>query len=96
MDVPVIISDKFQQSVEYENVEVPQIQFIDRVSGPSSFNETGLLSAGYGGGEGFFRPFLALLRIVVELSASFRALDDEEFFVIEGSLCTISPPRMLT
>ena len=31
VDVPVIISDKFQQSIVYENVEVPQIQFIDRV-----------------------------------------------------------------
>ena len=32
-----------------------------------------------------FRPFFTLLQIVSELSASFRALDDEEFFVIEGS-----------
>ena len=31
MDVLVIISDKFQQSIVYENVEVPQIQFIDRM-----------------------------------------------------------------
>ena len=31
VDVPVIISDKFQQSIVYEDVEVPQIQFIDRV-----------------------------------------------------------------
>ena len=27
----MIISDKFQQSIVYENVKVPQIQFIDRV-----------------------------------------------------------------
>ena len=31
VDVPAIISDKFQQSIVYEDVEVPQIQFIDRV-----------------------------------------------------------------
>ena len=31
VDVPVIISDKLQQSIVHENVEVPQIQFIDRV-----------------------------------------------------------------
>ena len=30
VDVPVIISDKFQQSIVYEDVEL-QIQFIDRV-----------------------------------------------------------------
>ena len=40
--------------------------------------------------KGFFRPFwpfFALLRVVPELSASrsWRALDDEESFVIEGS-----------
>ena len=28
VDVPVIISDKLPQSIVYENVEVPQIQFI--------------------------------------------------------------------
>ena len=33
-----------------------------------------------------FSTFFALLRIVPELSASFRALDDEEFFVIGGPL----------
>ena len=31
VDVPVIISDKFLQSIVYEDVEVPQIQFIDSV-----------------------------------------------------------------
>ena len=31
VDVPAIISDKFQQSIVHEDVEVPQIQFIDRV-----------------------------------------------------------------
>ena len=31
--VPVIICDKFQQSVVHVNVEVPQIQFIDRNGG---------------------------------------------------------------
>ena len=44
----------------------------------------------YDGSEGVFRPFwpfFALLRVVPELSASrsWGALDDEEFFVIEGS-----------
>ena len=57
-------------------VEVSQIQFIRR--------------AGFDGSEGVFRPFwpfFALLRVVPELSASrsWGALDDEEFFVIEGS-----------
>ena len=33
VDVPVFISDKFQQSLSYEYVEVPQFQFIDRVVG---------------------------------------------------------------
>ena len=46
---------------------------------------------GYDGSEGVFRPFwpfFALLRVVPELSASFwswGALDEEEFFVMEGS-----------
>ena len=31
VDVPVIISDKLQQSIVDENLEVPKIQFIDRV-----------------------------------------------------------------
>ena len=31
MDVPVIISDKFLLFMSYENLEVPQLQFIDRV-----------------------------------------------------------------
>ena len=31
VDVPVIISDKFRQSIVYVNVKVPQFQFIDRV-----------------------------------------------------------------
>ena len=43
---------------------------------------------------GVFSAFFALLLVVPELSASFRALDDEEFFLIEGllsiSLCTFS------
>ena len=34
---------------------------------------------------GGFSAFFALLPVVPELSAGFRALDDEEFFVIEGS-----------
>ena len=33
-----------------------------------------------------FCPFFALLRVVPEVSASFRVLDDEEFFAVEGSL----------
>ena len=31
VDVPVFISDKIQQSIVFEDVEVPQIQFFDRV-----------------------------------------------------------------
>ena len=54
-------------------------------------------SAGCGGGEGGFSgfsAFFALLRVVPECSASFRswgALDDEEFFVIEGSGVALTP-----
>ena len=32
-----------------------------------------------------FSAFFALLRVVPELSACWGALDDEEFFVVEGS-----------
>ena len=31
VDVPVIVSEKLQQSIVHENLEVPQIQFVDRV-----------------------------------------------------------------
>ena len=80
MDVPVIISDMLQQSF-VEFVEVPQLQFIDRVVVSS---------------KGFlphFAHFFALLRVVPELSASrsWGALDDEEFFVIEGSGVALTP-----
>ena len=55
-----------------------------------------LSSAGYGGGEGFFGAFCAIFRappVVPELSASrsWGALDDEEFFVIEGSGVALTP-----
>ena len=40
--------------------------------------------------DGFAFSRVALLRVVLELSASFRALDDEEFFVIEGSCQLVS------
>ena len=51
---------------------------------------------GYDGSEGVFSgfsAFFALLRVVSELSAScsWRALDDEEFFVIEGSGVALTP-----
>ena len=89
--------------------DVPVVQVVVRVRGGASDSvhrqswwtfsfatETGTLSA-YGGGEGFFSgvsAFFALLRVVPELSASFRswgALDDEEFFVIEGSRVALTP-----
>ena len=38
-----------------------------------------------------FSAFSVLLRVVPELSASFGALDDEEFFVIEGSRVAGTP-----
>ena len=47
---------------------------------------------------GLFRPFFALLPFVPELSASFRswgALDDEEFFVIEGWGVALTPGVVL-
>ena len=148
VDVPVICSDKFLQFLFF-GVEVPQLQFIDRVaettyceipqvqflekvvdvpvecnvrclletvqktvevlqlalidkvddvllcrsssgsrggclrfsSSPESVdlpvcNERGFFLYGYGGGEGFFHgfsAFFALLRVVPELSASFRS-----------------------
>ena len=46
-DVPVV------QVVVGVSWKVSQIQFIARVCGPSILR----LSAGYGGDEGFFRPF---------------------------------------
>ena len=52
-----------------------------------------VMAAVEGGFDGF-SAFFALLRFVPELSASFRswgALDDEEFFVIEGSLVALTP-----
>ena len=61
-------------------VKVPQIQFIAGVFGHSCCaTETGthaFSSGGYGGDEGFFRPFrafFALVQVVLELSASFRS-----------------------
>ena len=60
----------------------PLLQFIDGCERPCDHAVTEL--------KGFFSAFcafFALLRVVPELSASRRwgALDDEEFFVIEGS-----------
>ena len=86
-DVPVV------QVVGGVLWKVPQIQFIARVSGPSSFQRDAKLSAGLWrrcwGVFGLSRPFFALLQVVPESSASFRSLDDAELFAIEGS-CTIS------
>ena len=65
------------------------LQFIDKVGRPCDLAVTELM--------GFFSAFcafFALLRVVPELSASFssgRALDDEEFFVIEGSGMALTP-----
>ena len=61
-------------------LEVPEIQFIARVRGSFSVHRRP------GGLSLWGCAFFALLRVVPELSASFRALDDEEFFVVEGSL----------
>ena len=68
-DVPVV-----QVVVQ---VEVPQIQF---------HRQSWVMTA-VKGFFGLFGHFFALLRVVPELSASrsWGALDDEEFFVIEGS-----------
>ena len=73
VDVPVIMQRRFVSTVE-----VPQIQFIAGVGGHSSSQQRwalGFHSGGYDGDEGFFglfRPFFALLRVVPDLSASFR------------------------
>ena len=45
-DVPVV------QAVVWVSWKVPQIQFIARVSGPSSFNETVGFQRGFGGDVG--------------------------------------------
>ena len=69
-DVPVV------QVVVGVSWKVPLIQFIARVSGTSSLQRDGFLLHGCGGGEGCFRgfsAFFALLRVVLELSASFRS-----------------------
>ena len=91
VDVPLIISDKFQQSIVYVNVEVlqiqvhrhsgglfrcaavqktgdiPQLQFLDKVYDTRCCTMTGglvdrMLSAGYGGDEGFFGLFQVIFR----------------------------------
>ena len=68
---------------------VPQIQLIAGVGGHPSCNRDGYAFSMGDGDDCFFflpfRPFFALFQVVSELSASFRALDDEEFFVIGGS-----------
>ena len=51
-------------------LEVPQTQFIARAGGHSSYRDSGL-RRGSGGDEGW--AFFALLRVVPELSASFRS-----------------------
>ena len=62
--------------------------------------ETGTLSsvgmAAMKGFSGLLRPFFAFLPGCLELSASFRALDGEEFFAIEGSFAQLIRGRLLT
>ena len=65
-DVPVV------QVVVWVSWKVPQIQFIARVSGPSSLQrDGGLFHEGLA--AMLWRAFFALLRVVPELSASFRS-----------------------
>ena len=83
-------------------VDVPVVQVVDWVSTGGASNSVHRQSSWtfqYAQRQGAFSEgtaamlgwaFFALLRVVPELSASFRSLDDEEFFVVEGS-CTISP-----
>ena len=98
---PLLCNDRLYGADSAETVEVPQVQysdwwsmflllqFIDKVGRPCDLAVTesdGLFSA--------FCAFFALLRVVPELSASFSswgALDDEEFFVIEGSGVALTP-----
>ena len=86
-DVPVV-------QVVWVSWKVPQIQFIARVSGPSSLQRDGFLLHGYGGGEGVFSLFFRIVRAPPGCAGVerqfFGALDDEEFFVVEGS-CTMRP-----
>ena len=80
-------------------MEAPQLQYSDKVNGvpvvqvvvqvegaSDSVHRQSWVMTAVKGFFGLFRPFFALLRVVPELSASrsWGALDDEEFFVIEG------------
>ena len=62
-------------------LEAPQIQLTARASGHPSCNRDGYaFSIGMAMNVFWlFWPFFALFRVVPELSASFRALDDEVF-----------------
>ena len=86
VDVPVIMQRRclafgcLRLSSSLESADIPVA------------TETDTLSAWVTAMNGIFWPFwsfFALLRVVPELSASFRALDDEEFFVIDGSCLTL-------
>ena len=106
VSTPLLYNDRCAGLTVQKTVEVPQLQYFDRVVDvPAAVHRQGLdvlvisrrcfrfsslAELDYDGSEGVFRPFwsfFALLRVVPELSASrsWGALDDEEFFVIEGS-----------
>ena len=94
VDVPVI---KQRRRVS-RTVKVPQIQFIAGVSGHSSFaTETGTHNAncaacslgavygGWSGDDGVFWTIKGLFSRSIRTLSARLALNDEEFFVIEGS-----------
>ena len=89
-DVPVV------QVVVRVSWKVPRIQFIARAGGHFRSQQRRAHFQRMVAVKGFQRcsAFFALLRVVPELSASFRswgALDEDEFFVIEGSGGALTP-----
>ena len=82
LDVPVICSDAVLQ------LEVPQIQFIAGVRGHPSCNSDEYAFSVGDGDEWFFGLFGHFFRAppgCPRVERQFSSLDDEEFFVIEGS-----------
>ena len=75
--------------------DVPVVQVVVRVEDASDsvHRQSWVMTAVKGFFSGLFGAFFALLRVVPELSAScsWGALDDEEFFVIEGSGVSLTP-----
>ena len=90
-----------QKTVEVQQLQcsdkvndVPVVQVVVHVEGASdSVHRQSWVMTAVKGGFSAFCAFFALLRVVPELSASrsLGALDDEEFFVIEGWGVALTP-----